>query len=300
MKAKITGFLDHDKHLTVEQQIQMAKRHQLDTVCLRFNQHDDIFEINDKQVKEMVDLYKNEKLKVSIIDPEIKPYRMDSKTKHEEAIDQFKYALKIASKFKANYIYLRLFKFNSIIDEFPNVEKRLNDYIDLANKMNKKIILVPTNDHKMNVYAYIFKKYKTNVMGVLFDPVHIMNQKQSATTTYRLLKKHIFAFACHDANRDEVPKLLGYGKADVIALFKKLMRDNYKGFLLIDNQFYKEIFEEEPKRKGLFKRFNKKDKRKLSTQSEISKIIFPNEETKNATYDDILDNQIKLLKMLFK
>lgn len=300
MKAKITGFLDHDKSLSKEQQIELAKRHHLDTLCLRFTNKKDIFEVDDKMVRSLLDLFKTNRIKIGIIDPEIKPYKIDHKNHHEEALDQFKYTLKIASKFKATHIYLRLPLFNSVIDEYPIIEKKLNDYVDLANKANKKIIIVPSDDYKMNTYTYIFKKYKSNVLTILFDPVHVMSQKQSATTTYRLLKKHISAFACHDANHEGIPKLLGYGKADVIALFKKLMRDSYKGFLLVDNAFYKEIFEEEPERKGIFNFFNKSKKRKQSTQEEISKIIFPNEETKNATYDDILDNQIKLLHMLFK
>ncbi len=300
MKARITGFLDHDKNLTLEQQIEIAEKHQLDSICIRFNQHKDIFDVEDKDVRIIYDLLKSHKLKVSIVDPEIKPYKMESNNQHEEAIDRFKHALKIATKLKATHVYLRLFKFNNIIDEYPNVEKRLEDYVNLANKANKKIILYPTDDHSMNTYTYIFKKFKTNVLTVLFDPVHIMNKGQSTTTNYRLLKKHIAAFACHDANRQGTPKLLGYGKADVIQLFKKLMRDNYKGFLLIDNQFYKEIFEEEPKPKGFRKFFKSKNKQKDNINTEISKIIFPNEETKNATYDDILDNQIKVLQMLFQ
>ncbi|MGE4320876.1 MAG: sugar phosphate isomerase/epimerase family protein [Acholeplasmataceae bacterium] len=301
MKAKITGFLDHDKNLSIEEQIDLAEKHQLDTLCIRFNQHKDIFEVDEKQIKHISDLLKDHKMKVSIIDPEIKPYKMDNQNHHEEALDQFRYALKIANKVKATHIYLRLFKFNDIIDEYPNVEKRLEDYVNLANKAGKKIILYPTSDYKLNTYTYIFKKYKSNVLSILFDPVHIMTQDQSNTTNYRLLKKHIAAFACHDATKDGIPKLLGYGKADVVSLFKKLMRDNYKGFLLIDNQFYKEIFEETPKPKGLKALFqSKQNKQKESQRTEISKVIFPNEETKNATYDDILDNQIKLLNMLFK
>jgi len=300
MKAKITGFLDHDKNLTIEQQIELAEKHHLDTLCLRFNGKKNIFEVDDKEVKYLVDLFKDHKMKVSIVDPEIKPYKMDNQNQHDEALDQFKYALKIANKLKASHIYLRLFKFNNIIDEYPNVSKRLDDYVNLANKASKKIILYPTEDHKLNTYTYIFKKYKSSILSILFDPVNIMAQGQSTVTNYRLLKKYIFAFACHDATTQGLPKLLGYGKADVVSLFKKLMRDNYKGFLLIDNQFYKEIYEEQPKQKGFKALFSSKNKKKASARTEVSKVIFPNEETKNATYDDILDNQIKLLQMLFK
>lgn len=300
MKAKITGFLDHDKHLTFEKQVELAEKHQLDTICLRFTKHKDIFEVDEKEIKSMIDYLKDHKMKVSIIDPEIEPYRMENQNKHDEAVDMFKYAIKLATKFKATHIYLRLFKFNNIIDEYPNVAKRLDDFVELANKANKKIIFVPTVDHKMNTYTYIFKKYKNSLLSVLYDPVFIMNTNQSPVTSYRLLKKNIAAFACHDANRQDVPKLLGYGKAEVVSLFKRLMRDNYKGFLLIDNRFYKEIFAEDEKPKGLFGFLSKNNKQKETTRSEVSKIIFPNEETKHATYDDILENQIKLLNMLFK
>ncbi len=301
MKATITGFFDHDTNLTLEERIQIAERHHLDYLCLRFNETKDIFDITEKDARIMFDTLKSHKIKVGIIDPMIKPYRMESNNQHSEALEQFEHAIKIANKLKATHIYLRLFKFNNIIDEYPNVIKRLEDYVNLANKFNKKIIIIPTGDHPLNEYTYLFKKYKTNILKVLFDPVYIINLAQSTTTNYRLLKKHIAAFSCHDANRQGTPKLLGYGKADVINLFKKLMRDNYKGFLLVDNEFYKEIFEEEEQVKGIKRFFKSKNtKQKENMNTEISKIIFPNEETKNATYDDILDNQIKVLEMLFK
>ncbi len=188
-----------------------------------------------------------------------------------------------------------------MIKEYDAIEKRLEPYIDLAMRNNKKIILFPVKDYKASVYAFILKKVKSNVLSFAFDPVFIMNNNESTTTAYRLLKNKIGIFMARDADHHGLPKLMGYGKTDITEIMKKLFRDNYAGFISVDNQFSETVFDDEPKKVGFFKSiFSGEKKKKNDVLIELSKKIFPNEETKNVTYDDILANQIKILNLLFK
>jgi sugar phosphate isomerase/epimerase len=142
---------------------------------------------------------------------------------------------------------------------------------------------------------------KTNHVTVAFDPVVIMSQGESTTTAYRTLRSTIGAFFCIDSDHDGQPKLMGHGKTNVLEIMKKLDRDRYDGFMVMDNKVYQTHFPDQPVKEGFFQKlFGSAQKKKESAKTALSKIIFPNEETKNVTYDDILDNQIKVVKTFMK
>ncbi|MBN2300620.1 MAG: TIM barrel protein [Acholeplasmataceae bacterium] len=301
MRPILTGFLDLENKASFQEQIDSALKHHISTICLRSYNQNPLIEISDSDIKKILQILKESKIKIIALDTKIKSYDINDDHKHIEALDEFKYMIKLADRLKVQNLYLNLPKFNDVIEEYENIEKRLSPFIEAAMKSNKKIILLPVNNYKINVYAYLIKKIKSNIISVLFDPVSIMMNNESTTTAYRLLKKKIGAFAAIDANHQNVPQLIGYGKTDVLALFKKLIRDRYDGLLLIDNRFNDQVFNLELKKAGLFsKLFKVREKQKKSMISDLSKKIFPNEETKNVTYDDILDNQIKVLRIIFK
>lgn len=301
MKPIITGFFDMDTKLSLEDQIKTANKHQLDTICLRKYQNRPYIELNDQEVKKIALELKTQKIKVAILDPLIESYDLYNDKKHQNALDEFKYMVKMADKLKATHIYFRLPIFNNVIEEYDEIYKKLEPFIDFSIRNSKKLIFLPVNNYKVNTYAYLFKKFKTNMISYLFDPNYIMNNNESTTTAYRLLKSYIGAFRTIDANHENSPELLGYGKTDVISIFKKLIRDRYQGFLIVDNQFHETIFNDKPVKQGFFKKLFVNQKKKDETEKSIlSKRIFPNEEIKNVTYDDILENQIKVLRVIFK
>jgi sugar phosphate isomerase/epimerase len=301
MKQIITGFLDQEGKLKFNEQLELANKHNLDQISLRYYNQKPLIEVSDKDVKEMLALLKEHRLKVAMIDTLIKPYDVNSDNKFKEALDEFKYMIKLSDKFKTNYLILRLPIFNDVIKEFDIIKARMHPFIDLAYKKGKKILLMPDQGYKANTYAYILKKLRSSVLLMFFDPIYFMDIHESTTTAYRLLKKKIEAFSCHDQDHQGVPKLIGYGKTDIVSLFKKLIRDRFSGFLLIDNEFYKAVFKEPDQKEGFFKKiFSKTKKKKEAQKDELSKKIFPNEETKNVTYDDILENQVKVLHIIFK
>lgn len=301
MKAIITGFLDSNKDLSFDEQLDLAIKNQMSSICLRMYKKRPLIELKDSELKEIVEILKNKKMKIAFIDTNIKSYDINNDSRHKEALNDFKVTVLIAKKLKVQHLIYKLPIFTDVMKEYKNIELRLTPFVEFAMKHNKKIIICPNNSYKANVYAYIMKKMKSNVLSVLFDPVEIMNNDESTTTTYRILKRKIGAFRATDANSKNIPKLMGYGDTKVITILKKLVRDKYSGFLLVDNKFQEEIKELETKDKGLMKKlFNRKKKKKKTLIEEVSKVVFPNEEIKNATWDDILANQIKMLKTLFK
>jgi len=301
MKATITGFLDHEGKLSFEEQIELIKKHNLDHISIRYYNHKPLLEASDKEIKHMAQIMKENKIKGALLDTLIAGYDINSDHKANEALDEFKHLIKVSNLLKISYLLIRLPKFNDVIEEIENIKIRLQPWITLASKHSKKLILLPDQGYQANTYAYILKKVKSNVLSMLFDPVYFMLNHDSTTTAYRVLKKQIYAFACHDANHENIPKLIGYGKTDIISLFKKLIRDKFSGFLIIDNQFYQHIFKPDDKKEGFFQKvFSNRKKKEKKQIDELSSKIFPNEQTKNVTYDDILDNQIKVLNIVFK
>ena len=301
MKPNITGFFDYDGTSSFQDQIAVAQKNQIEYICLRSYNGKPIIELNDSDLKKIMLELKTAKLKIAVLDTGISPYDIYDERKHAEALDEFKYMIKVADKLKVAHLFFRLPIFNDVIEEYEMIYKRLEPYVDQAMKNSKKIILLPVHGYKANTYVYLFKKIKSNVLSLAFDPVAIMMNNESTTTAYRLLRTMIGAFMAEDADHDHVPKLLGYGKTDIITIFKKLLRDRYSGFLMVDNKFHTSIFNEEPKKVGFFKKiFTNEKKKKENEMSDLSKKIFPNEETKNVTIDDILENQIKVLRIIFK
>lgn len=301
MKSIITGFFDAEGHSTFENQMLFAQRHGLDTICMRTYNGQPIIEISDGDLKKITNDLKLNKMKIGILDSSVMPFQLNDQRRQTDALDEFKYMIKVADRLKINHVYFRLPQFNDVIEEYTDIEKTLIPFFEFAYKNNKKIILLPVHGYKASTYAYIIKKMKTNHVFFAFDPISIMLNGESTTTAYRTLRTHIGAFFCMDANQDGHPKLLGKGKTNVIEIIKKLDRDRFDGFLLMDNRVYQTIFPETPEKEGFFKKlFSNSQKKKETAMTELSKIIFPNEETKNVTYDDILDNQINLVRTLLK
>ncbi len=300
MKPKLTAYFDHDGKTPLKESIALAKRHGLNQIALRYYNKRPLIEMSEKDAKAVYQLFKEENMMISFLDGQIGDYDLNSDRDYKAQLEQFKFLVELSDRLKTHVICLKLPKFTKVIDEFENIQIRLNPFFDYASKKRKRIMLLPSNDYKANTYAYIFKKMKSQHVDILFDPVYFLSIKQSTTTAYRVLKKYIGAFSCHDKDQHNHPRLLGYGKTDVIGLFKKLLRDRYHGFLIVDNEFYQQIFSEGTTKKGLFGfRAKSEQKQKDALQKELSHVLFPNEQTRVCTYDDVLANQIKLVSVFF-
>ncbi len=300
MKAKLTAYFDHDGKLPLMDRIAFAKHYGVDALGLRSYQERPLIEMTEKDAKEVYQIFKKQNMNLAFIDGNIGDYDLNNDFQYKDHLEQFKFLIELSDLLKCNVICLKLPQFTKVIDEFENIQIRLTPFFDAAAKRRKRIWIMPSNEYKANTYAYVFKKMKTQHIDMYYDPVYFLNIRQSNTTSYRLLKRYIGVFACHDQDHHGMPRLLGYGKTDVLGLFKRLTRDRYNGMLMVDNAFYKEVFAEPKTKKGIFGfRKRKEQKQRDSLQKELSHVLFPNEQTRICTYDDVLANQIKLVKVMF-
>ena len=119
MKLTITGFFDYKK--TLDQSIETLKRNQLSTLALRQYGNKPLIEMNDQDIRDLLTKLKTEKIELSMIDTMIKAYPIESKKQHHEAIDQFKYMVKLSSKLKVDYLLFELPVFHDCIKEFEDI-----------------------------------------------------------------------------------------------------------------------------------------------------------------------------------
>lgn len=299
MKLTLTGFFDEYKSLS--KSIDVLKRNQLSTLAVKTYNGRPLIELNDQDIFNLQSELKQNKIEISMIDTMIKPYPIESKKQHNEALDQFKYMIKLSSKLRVDELLLELPIFHDCIKEFKDIEKTLEPFIEQALINDKTIVILPSKNYQSNVYAYLLKKLKTDALKMAFDPVIIMNNRESATTSYRLLKKHILVFIARDEDLDGKPELLGYGKTDMLNIFKKLIRDRFNGYVIADHGFKEEDLIFDPDKIGFFKRIFGKEKKRMDAYIQtLQKRLYPDEPERQITLDDITDNQIKVLRIVFK
>ncbi|MFU8793003.1 MAG: hypothetical protein ACNA7K_03175 [Acholeplasmataceae bacterium] len=301
MKPLLTGFFDHDQ-ITIQDQLDNARLHNISEVSLRMVNGFKLGEIDGKTYQDILNTVKKSKQKVVCLDPNLDPYDLYQEKRHKEAIETYKEIMILANKIKTPYIALRLPKFQNVIEEIEVINPYIEDYIHLAQQYHKKYILIPSSEHKANTYAYILKKFKTNILNMSFDPVYFYLNGESTTTSYRLLKKHITFIRANDCDIKGTPKLLGHGKTDFLKIAKRLIRDKYQGYIFVDNRLDELIHRPEPEvKKSIFKKiFTKSQKKQLNLYEDLKMQLKWQDPQKNVTYDDILDNQIKLLNYIFR
>jgi len=301
MKPIITAFLNSFDKNDIQEIIQLAGELKIESLSLDSLHQVPIIEASKQEIKDFQLLLKEKKIKIGIIDPQLPSYHVDKDHKHKEALDYFKAIVKISDLLKNNFIYLSLPDFEDVIDQYDILEKRILDYLDYAVQYSKKLIIHPKPNVKVNVYAYILKKMKSPHLLFHFDPVIIMNNGDSTITAYRHMKEFIGSFVARDAKHDGNPELMGYGDANLTELLKKLSRDQYEGYFVIDNRHFKELIDYKPKKPNFFKNLFYNEQKKHDQQmTSLATKLFPNEQTRNVTYEDILKNQIHLIKLLFK
>lgn len=296
---KITSFFDF-KGRDLNSQITIAKELGLDTLLLRYVDTQLINDLTKDDIIKINGALRREKMLLAAIDPLIKSYNLYEIEDYHIIAKQYEKAILQAKALKTNNVYFRLPAINDIINEFETVERQLTPIIEFANK-NNITLLIKQGETKTNVITYIIKYYKSKRLSVIFNPKELSNNKESITASYRILKKYTDFFTANDVDKKNNPVLLGYGRLKILDLFKRLKRDKYKGFIILDDSF-KDFFIEEPVEKVSFFRkiFKPKNKENNSYLQSYASKIFPDEKERKVELKDILVNQIDVLNIIFK
>lgn len=296
---KITSFFDF-KGKELNMQIEIAKELKLDTILLRHVGTKQINDLSKEEIIKINGILRSEKVMIAAIDPLIMPYDLYDLEKYHLIAKDYELAILQAKALKTNNVYFRLPIINDIINEFETLERQLTPIFELAVKNNVNL-LIEQGKSKTSELIYVIKYYKNKRLAVIFNPKELYYNKESITASYRLLKKYINFFIANDVDKKNNPVLLGYGRLKILDLFKKLKRDKYKEFIILDESF-KEFFIDKPIEKvSLFKRlFKNKNKETNDYLTSYASKIFPDDKDRKVELKDILINQIDVLNIVFK
>lgn len=292
---KIVGFCDFTSKDFLEQ-LNTANDLKINNLFLRYFNEKLVYELEDKDIKDVNSLLKSNKKDIAIIDPLIESYDLYDVDAYEKTIEQYKQTFLVLNKLKVNKVFLRLPKVNDILAEFETVESQLTPLLDLAKKQKISLVIYP-QDEKTNALVYILKKYRKKDLTILFDPVKIVKNGESPIVAYRLLKEYFNFLVAGDLDKKNNPELLGYGRVKIIDLFKRLNRDDYQGDIVLDENFGKFVTVDSTKKAPWFKRLFTKDKNINNYLVGYGRRIFPDQENPEVTIYDIYENQIGVLKI---
>lgn len=177
-----------------------------------------------------------------------------------------------------------------------DINVKLGMLIKMTSRHKAFTIIEPTT-HAYKSLMYIIKPFKPSQLRIVFNPSHIIKTQGSTLGQYRLLRKYIAYFVCHDLTKDLKPALVGYGATQMIALFKRLKKDAYKGDFILDPPFERVLESMNKSKKGLFKMFRKKE---LSNYEQLKKIMNMTNQDHEIKLYDMYQHQFDVLNTIFR
>lgn len=294
---KIIGFCDLNG-FEINDQLDLATKLNIDQVILKQYNDKKIYELEKSDINDLKISLKDHKKSIIMLDPQIDTFDLYDLDLLDENYKKYIKTLEIANQLKIDNIIIRLGKIKDIIMELKNVEEQIVPLIEAAKKYNKRLLILQGKE-KANSLVYILKKYHSKNFGLIFDPKRAVLNDEAPLTVYRLLKNYFDFFVASDVDSKNNPELLGYGKTKIIDLMKRLNRDGYKGDIIFDDSFGPFLGSNETKKVSLFKKLFSKNKNINNYLIGYSQRIFPGEEEKIATAEEIFLNQIKALKIIF-
>lgn len=289
----IIGYSDYYGTSIIDQ-IKFASEINLNEIIIRKYNDKYIYDIDELDLLNINNDLKKDKIKVFALDPLIKKEDYYS----EDALVKYNNTIEIANKLKVRNIFLRLPHIDDVLVEYDTIKIHLDEIITVA-KRNKVNVLIKQEKDNNNVLAYIIKRYKDKHLNVIFSPKDAILSNDSAISGYRVLKNYFNTFLAADMDSLNNPELLGYGRVDILNLFKRMNRDKYNGNIILDDAFISFFNNKKNKKVPLFKKlFNAKSVLDKYIEGYSIRIL---DENSNDTLDitDIYINQINVLNVVF-
>lgn len=286
---KLASYLDY-YDWGLDKQLSLFEDNQLDYFILRkidglsFLSYQEAILDYQKQLK---------RTKIGLFDPLLAPIDLEDET----SVNDLSLAVKFAKVIKAKTIAITIKAFNA-----ENIdEEALIDYFKGIIKITKRlqVVVKTTDENPMHVYNLIANLNKVKKIKLIYNPANIYIKDYSPITAYRLFKQKMGIFEVADVDERKLAILLGHGEIDIKSLFKKLYRDRFKGLICLNSNL-DEVF----KNFGVDSaQVNKKEKKSNLKKylTTINQLGYVNYETKEEVpFENIIEHQIKLLKVVFK
>src|SRR5690625_1220745 len=292
-KMNIIGYSDY-YDTTLEGQLKFAKEINLNEIIIRKYNDKLIYEIDELDILNINNDLKREKINIFALDPLIKKEDYYS----EDTLEKYIQTIKIANSIKVKNIILRLPKIEDILIEFDTIKIHIDELLVVA-KSNRVNILIKQEEDNNNILAYIIKRYNDKYLNIIFSPKDAILSQDSAISGYRVLKNYFNTFIAADIDSLNNPELLGYGRVDILNLFKRMKRDKYNGNIILDDTFISFFKDKKNKKVPLLKKlFNAKSLLDKYIEGYSLRIL---DENSNELVNiiDIYKNQINVLNIVF-
>jgi len=289
----IIGYSDY-YDTTLEGQLKFAKEINLNEIIIRKYNDKLIYEIDELDILNINNDLKREKINIFALDPLIKKEDYYS----EDTLEKYIQTIKIANSIKVKNIILRLPKIEDILIEFDTIKIHIDELLVVA-KSNRVNILIKQEEDNNNILAYIIKRYNDKYLNIIFSPKDAILSQDSAISGYRVLKNYFNTFIAADIDSLNNPELLGYGRVDILNLFKRMKRDKYNGNIILDDTFISFFKDKKNKKVPLLKKlFNAKSLLDKYIEGYSLRIL---DENSNELVNiiDIYKNQINVLNIVF-
>ena len=142
----------------------------------------------------------------------------------------------------------------------------------------------------------LLKPFKPENIGLVFDPAKILFDRGSILSLYRGLKKYITFVVCNDFLKRKKAALMGYGKTQILDLFKRMNENSFRGYLILDPDFIRVVKRIRKRNNFITKLFNQKIKKEYLR---LKKLLDLDINRNDITIEDIYINQYELLKLVF-
>ena len=183
----------------------------------------------------------------------------------------------------------------NVILTHPQLLKYMQLLQKKLSKQKLSLWIYPREDQLYPLFLKLFKHMKTSKMSLVFDPTYVKSNKGSVLSQYKALSRYIGCIVAHDITSKFEPELIGYGHADLIKLFKLIIKNNYKGDILCQPEYSKYLEKLHKKSHGVFKFMRQKETKSYQLLKERLKI----DEKKDVELFDIYQNQLEVLSIIF-
>lgn len=178
---------------------------------------------------------------------------------------------------------------------YEEVIQRINTLIRFSKKNKFKMNIQLTSQNYKNMIN-LLKPFKHENIGLVFDPAKILFDRGSILSLYRGLKKYITFVVCNDFLKRKKAALMGYGKTQILDLFKRMNENSFRGYLILDPDFIRVVKRISKRNNFITKLFNQKIKKEYLR---LKKLLDLDINRNDITIEDIYINQYELLKLVF-
>jgi|GEM_PF-4276836 len=289
MQVNILTYIDYH-NANLETQLSLINNLNLKFLPVRKLEGKPLIELEEETLNAYLKQIKSSNLKVIVYDPLINTYELfdDKQRAHFEL--KWRQALSIAAKLKTESIYYRLPSFNNVIDHKEMIVQRLLFDFNQAKQAKVKVILKFCKEHKASVYFYLLKHLPKDI-SIEFDPAFLNINDESIITSFRLFKDRFYVVRCDEYDNNKHPRLLGFGEANWVEIFKKLFKIDFRGYIILDLSIIEAVALVD-KKTPLIKKWSKGYRMKAKLQHDLQKRIGAE------TDEEIIGHQLRLLNKI--